>query len=173
MDRERIVIAEILRPRGNRGEVLAKSESDVAGRFEHLKHAHARLADGSDVLVNIESAWNHKAGWVLKFMGVDSISAAERFRGADLWLPLAERGTLVEGEFFRSDLIGCKVLDRASGKRVGVVERWHQYGGGPPLMEVNVGERELLIPFVTSICVDVDLVGGTISVDLPEGLLEL
>ena len=173
MDRERVVIAEILRPRGNRGEVLAKSESDVAGRFECLKRAHARLADGSDVIVNIESAWNHKAGWVLKFMGVDSISAAERFRGADLWLPLAERGTLAQGEFFRSDLMGCTVVERATGNAVGVVEGWQQYGGGPPLMQVHVGEQDVLIPFVSSICLQVDLANGTISVDLPEGLLEL
>jgi 16S rRNA processing protein RimM len=173
MDRERVVIAEILRPRGNRGEVLAKSESDVAGRFEHLKRVHARLADGSDVLVNIESAWNHKTGWVLKFMGIDSISAAERFRGADLWLPLAERGTLPEGEFFRSDLIGCKVVERASGKCIGTVKAWQQHGGGPPLMEVNAGKQEVLIPFVSSICLEVNLARSTISVDLPEGLLDL
>jgi 16S rRNA processing protein RimM len=173
MDRERVIIAEILRPRGNRGELLAKSESDVAGRFEQLKRAHARLVDGSDVLLNIESAWSHKTGWVLKFVGIDSISAAERFRGADLWLPLAERGALGQGEFFQSDLIGCNLVERATGKCLGVVEGWQQYGGGNLLMEVNIGGRPVLIPFVSSICVEMDIAGRTISVDLPQGLLDL
>ena len=171
MDRERVVIAEILRARGNRGEVLAKSQTDIPGRLQALQNATARLTDGSDVAVEITAAWEHKGDWVLKFRGVDSIDAAERFRTAELWVPLASRGALGEGEFFQSDLIGCRVLDKKSGARVGVVEGWQQYGG-PPLMEVNCGEREVLVPFVSSAC-EVDLPARTIRVDLPEGLLDL
>lgn len=172
MDRDRVVIAEILRPRGNRGEVLAKSNTDVPGRLEHLKQAQVRLADGSDITVDVENAWTHKGEWVFKFSGVDSINAAERFRGADLWLPLAERGAAGKGEFFQSDLIGCSVIEKASGKYLGSVAGWQQYGG-PPLMEIKAGERLVLIPFVKAICCDVDVAGRTIVVDVPEGLLEL
>ncbi len=43
------MIAEILRPRGNRGELLAISQTDVPGRIESLKSGTVRLADGSDV----------------------------------------------------------------------------------------------------------------------------
>ena len=171
MERDRVVIAEILRPRGNRGEVLARSTTDVPGRLEHLKQAQVCLANGSDVAIELEQAWTHKGDWVLKFSGVDSIDAAERFRGADVWVPLNERGTLGEGEFFQSDLIGCHVVERGSGKPVGVVCGWQQYGGAP-LLEVKVGEREVLIPFVRPIC-EVNLSAGTIGVDPPEGLLDL
>jgi 16S rRNA processing protein RimM len=172
MDLERVVIAEILRPRGNRGEVLAKSQTDVSGRFENLRHAVARLADGSDVPVEIAAAWTHKGDWVLKFAGIDSIDAAERFRRADLWVSLPNRGTLPEGEFFQADLIGCMVTEAATGKHLGVVAGWQQYGG-PPLMEVSVDGREVLIPFVGPICRHIDLTARTITVELPEGLLDL
>ncbi len=171
MDRARVVIAEIVRPRGNRGELIVISQTDVPGRIELLKSATARLADGSDVPVEIAEAWQHKGDWVLKFAGIDSIDAAQRFRGADLWVPFAGRGTLPEGDFFVSDLIGCCVLDNATGERLGVVKGWQQYGG-PPLMEVTVGEREVLVPFGSPMC-NVDLAARTIRVDLPEGLLEL
>lgn len=167
-----MVIAEILRPRGNRGEVLAKSQSDVPGRLENLKGAIARLTDGSDVPVEIAEAWVHKGEWVLKFAGVDSIDAAERFRRADLWVSLPDRGTLPEGEFFQADLVGCAVSDGATGKYLGTVAGWQHYGG-TPLMEVRVDEREVLIPFVGSICRHVDLAARTITVELPEGLLDL
>ncbi|HJY05646.1 MAG TPA: hypothetical protein VJ323_04975, partial [Bryobacteraceae bacterium] len=89
---DRVVVAEILRPRGNRGEVLAESLTDVPGRLETLKQARARLANGSDVSVEIEQTWRHKELWVVKFAGVGSIDEAEQFRGADLWIPLSERG---------------------------------------------------------------------------------
>jgi 16S rRNA processing protein RimM len=67
MDRERVVIAEVLRPRGNRGEIVAKSQTDVPGRLENLKSAVARLTDGSDVPIEIAEAWPHRGEWVLKF----------------------------------------------------------------------------------------------------------
>jgi 16S rRNA processing protein RimM len=172
MDLERVVIAEILRPRGNRGEVLAKSQTDVPGRLENLKRAVARLADGSDVPVEIAAAWAHKGDWVLKFVGIDSIDAAERFRRAELWVSLPNRGTLPEGEFFQTDLVGCTVTDAATGRCLGAVAGWQQYGG-PPLMEVSVDGREVLIPFVGDICRHIDLAARTITVELPEGLLDL
>ncbi len=172
MDRDRIVIAEILRPRGNRGELLAQCQSDIPGRLEHLKQAQARLTGGSDVAIEISEAWAHGADWVLKFEGVDSIDAAERFRGAEVWVQLQDRASLPDGEFFQSDLVGCNVIDSMTGKSLGVVEGWHEFGGRP-LMAVSVNGREVLIPFVSAICPEVDLDRRTIRVELPEGLLEL
>jgi 16S rRNA processing protein RimM len=166
-----LVVAEIGRPRGNRGELIARPQTDVPGRMENLKRAQARLTDGTDVAVEIEAAWVHKEDWILKFAGVDSIGAAERFRGADLWIPESERGTLPEGDFFESDLIGCAVIDQATGERLGEVEGFAYYGG-PPLMELTVVDRPVLIPFANSLC-QVDLAARTIRVDVPDGLLEL
>lgn len=171
MDRERVVIAEILRPRGNRGEVCARSQTDVPGRLEGLKGCHVQLADGSDVDVCLAEAWVHRGDWVLKFDGVDTISEAERFRGADLWVPLAERGQLEDGDWFRSDLMECAVVDGRTGRVLGKVEGWQQYGGSP-LIEVSIDGREVLIPFVPSIC-EVKLADRAVVVSVPDGLLEL
>jgi 16S rRNA processing protein RimM len=171
MDDSRVVIAEILRERGNRGEVTARCLSDVPGRLEQLKRAQVRLSDGADRDVEIEEAWEHKGDWVLKFFGVDSIEAAEAFRGADVWVPPSERAELPPGEFFQSDLTGCEVVDNLSGRCLGKVEGWHQFGGAP-LMELTVDGRETLIPFVSSQC-QVDLTARVIRLDLLDGLLNL
>lgn len=171
MDRQKVVVAEFVRPRGNRGELIARSTTDIPGRLESLKQANASWSDGSSVPVEIAEAWMHKGDWVLKLTGVDSIDAAERFRGADLWVPIAERATLPEGEFFRSDLIDCRVIDRSNAECLGLLQGWQEFGGAP-LMEVAANGREWLIPFVPANCL-VDLVARTIQVDLPEGLLEL
>ena len=167
-----MVIADVIRPRGNRGEVLVRSLTDVPGRLERLKWAQAQLADGSDVPVEIERAWVHRGEWVLKFAEVDSIGDAERFRGANIWVSAEQRGELPEGEFFQSDLIGCVVVDAASGSELGAVEGFEECGG-PPLMQVTVDGREVLIPFVSAICREVDLAARRIQVELPDGLLDL
>jgi 16S rRNA processing protein RimM len=169
---DRVVVGTIVRPRGNRGELLVESQSDVPGRFEQLKRAQARLPDGRDIAVEIADAWLHDGQWVLKFAGIDSIDAAQRFRGADLWIPPEQRGQLREGEFFESDLIGCLLVDAATGAELGRLDGW-QACGGPPLMQVTVDGREVLIPFVPAVCREIDLAGRTIRVELPEGLLDL
>ena len=172
MDADRIVIADILRARGVRGEVLAKSQTDVPGRFQSLKGVQVRLADGRDLSLQLESAWEHKGDWVLKFRDIDDMDSAERLRGAELWVSPQERGQLAEGEYFQSDLLGCQVVEKATGKALGVVAGWQQYGG-PPLLQVKCGESEVLIPFVSAICRDVDLSARLVRVELPEGLLDL
>lgn len=152
--------------------MLVKSQTDVPGRLEELKDARATLADGADVPIEITESWVHDGHWVLKFDGVDSIAEAERFRGADVWIAAEQRGTLPAGEFFESDLIGCVLVDTASGAELGRVDGWLACGG-PPLMQSTVNGREVLIPFVLAICREVDLAVRTIRVELPPGLLDL
>jgi 16S rRNA processing protein RimM len=172
---ERVVLAELHRPRGIRGEIVARSLTDAPGRLQALKAAWVQFADGSDREVTLEEAWEHKGDWVFKFAGVDSANDAERFRGADLWVPRSQRAPLPDGEFYESDLTGCRVRDSESGQLIGTVTGWQHYGG-PRLMEVKRAAeagRELLVPFVPAICRKVDLEARTIYVALPEGLLDL
>jgi 16S rRNA processing protein RimM len=169
--RERVVVAEILKPRGIRGELLARSQTDIPGRLEALRRAQAHLRNGDDVAVELEKAWRHKDDWVLKFAGVDSIEQADVFRAAELWVPMAERGGLPSGEFFQSDLLGLSVVEAATGRELGVVEDV-QHFGGPPLLVLTVEGREVLIPLAPAIC-EVDLAGKVVRVTLPDGLLEL
>jgi 16S rRNA processing protein RimM len=168
---ERVIVAEIQKPRGIRGELTARSQTDIPGRLESLRQAHAHLANGEDVAVELTAAWQHKDDWVLKFAGVDSIEQADRFRDAELWVPPAERGELPPGEFFQADLVGLPVIDAASDRRLGVVEDLQQYGG-PPLLVLTYEGREVLIPFVPAIC-NVDTAAKVIRATLPDGLLEL
>jgi 16S rRNA processing protein RimM len=118
----------------------------------------------------VEEVWEHSGELVFKFRGVNSISDAEKLRGAEVQVPRAERVELEPGEYFHSDLIGCEVRERASGRVVGKVTNFEEYGG-PPLLEIDGGR--MLIPFVKAICVDIRPEVKLIQVDLPEGLEDL
>jgi 16S rRNA processing protein RimM len=110
---------------------------------------------------------------VFKFRGVDTISEAERLRGREVRIPLASRLVLPPGEYYQSDLVGCEVVERATGAPVGRVRKW-QEAGGPALLEVEgVSGEEILVPFASSICVEIDVERRRILVDLPEGLKDL
>lgn len=77
------------------------------------------------------------------------------------------------GEYYQSDLIGCAVFDRATGDSIGTVAAFQEIGA--PVLEVSggAGSEPLLIPFARAICVEIDIEGRRIVVDLPEGLKEL
>ena len=164
-----MVVAELHKPRGIRGELIGRSLTDIPGRFKSLQQAQAHLRTGEDVPVELSSAREHQGDWLFKFAGVDSIEQADRFRGAELWVPATERAELPSGEFFQSDLIGLQVV--AGEKTLGAVEDLQQYGG-PPLLVLTYEGREVMIPFVPEIC-RVDLAERVIHATLPDGLLEL
>jgi 16S rRNA processing protein RimM len=119
---------------------------------------------------HVEEVWDHERTLVFKFRGVDSITDAEKLRGAEVQVPMAERIALEPGEYFHSDVIGCEVRESGSGRLVGHVTRFEEYGG-PPLIEIDGGR--LLIPFVKAICVDIRPELKRIEVELPAGLEDL
>jgi len=155
------------RPRGNRGELTAESLSGRPERFARLREVRL-LGDGA--LYHVDEVWNHDGLLIFKFRGVDSITDADRLRGAEVQVPMAERIALDPGEYFQSEIIGCEVRERGSGRVVGRVTRFEEYGG-PPLLSIDGGR--LLIPFIKAICVDIRPEERRIEVELPEGLEDL
>jgi 16S rRNA processing protein RimM len=158
-------VAALGRPWGNRGELTAVSLSSKPDRFARLKQVRLMGAAGS--IHEVEQVREHDGALLFKFRGIDSISDAEPLRGAEVQVPLSERVTLDPDEYFHSDLIGCEVRERASGRVVGRVTNFEEYGG-PPLLEIDGGR--MLIPFVKAICADIRPAERLILADIPEGL---
>ena len=122
--------------------------------------------------MEVEHTWVHGDHLIFKFKGVDTISDAEKLRGADVLIPIEERAEIPEDEYYQSDLVGCEVIGH-DGHIIGIVESW-QETGGPPLVEVKKPNgKDLLIPFAKSIFTKIDLERRKIEVHLPEGLEDL
>jgi len=162
-----VAIAVLGKTRGNRGELTAFPLSGKPERFEALQEV---FLFGSGTRYEVESTWFHLGTLIFKFRGVDTISEAELLSGAEVRVPLEQRTPLDPGEFFQDDLVGCQVIDRQTGQTLGKVSGWQDGGGPGGLLAVDGG---LLIPFVRSICVEIDPAAKRISVDLPQGLKDL
>ena len=166
-----MAIAQLGKTRGNRGEVTAVALSSKPERYQALQEVFLYAPDGSagGEKYEIESTWFHGGTLVFKFRGVDTISDAELLYGREVRIPVSQRTTLDEGEYFQSDLIGCEVVDKRTGESMGRVTAWDE-GGGAGLLVVD---NNLLIPFARSICVEIDPAAKRIAVELPEGLKDL
>jgi 16S rRNA processing protein RimM len=163
---EWVTVALLGKTRGNRGEVTAFALSGKPERYQALQEV---FLFGTGERFEVESTWFHSGALIFKFRGVDTISDAERLAGAEVRVPMSERMPLEAGEFYQSDLLGCDVVDRRTGDRLGRVSGWEE-GGGAGLLVVD---EDLLIPFVRAICVEIDPAARRIAVELPEGLKDL
>ncbi len=155
------------------GEFVVVPFSDHPERFERLDRVFL-FGDGPVRKFEMEAFEMEGVRWasgslLFKFRGIDSISAAEPWRGAEVRIPRQERLELEPGEFYLSDLVGCEVVERATGQSLGQVTALDD-GGCSGLLRVG---PDLLIPFVRSICVVIDADAKRIEVDLPEGLKDL
>lgn len=165
-DQEWVTIALLGKPRGNRGELTAISFSSKPERFDSLERI---FLSGHTDPFEIEEIWEHKGALVFKLAGIDSITEAEKYKGCEVRVPVAERTPLDPGEYYDSDLIGCDVIDRATGQSLGKVTGLQDAGGGGLLV---IGDG-LLFPFATGLCKVIDIHNRRIEVDVPAGLLEL
>jgi len=160
-----VLLARLTRARGNKGELTAQAFFDHRERFDAVR----RVLVG-DTEYELESVWYHRDQPVFKFKGVDSIGDAERLAGLEVSVLEVQRFPLPEGEYYLSDLVGCRMLEDASGRVVGVVTGWEETGG-PAVLDIDEGR--VSVPFAKSIVKSVDLRSREIRVDLPEGLEEL
>jgi 16S rRNA processing protein RimM len=168
VDQEWVAIGRLWRTRGNRGELLGELDSSDPGREQKLKEVALEM-DGRRQEVKVEEVWRHDGRPVFKFVGIDSISDAEKWEGAELLVPASEVEPPEEGAYSYAELVGCRVV---GDQELGVVMEVEEYGGAP-LLKVEAGDgREVLIPFARSICTEIDVASKTIRVELPEGLLE-
>ena len=170
-DQAFITVARVVRAQGRRGEVAADLHTDFPERFADRKQLSALAPDGSRRSLQLEEFWLHKGRVVLKFAGVDSITAAEALAGYEVQVSMEQRAPLPEGAAYISDLVGTSLYD--GGQLVGKVSDVQAGAGAAPLLVVKVGQRELLVPFVTEFVKSFDVHGKRLEMVLPAGLLEL
>jgi 16S rRNA processing protein RimM len=165
-----VTVGRIGKPHGIRGEVTIEVRTDEP-ELRFAPGTTLKRERGSDLVVS-DFHW-HSGRVLLKFLGVDSRSAAEELRNSILTVERADTEVPKEtDEYYDSNLMGCRV-QTVAGEALGhVIDVLHL-----PSQEVLVvrsegeGSPEFLIPFVESIVPSVDLGAKLITVDPPVGLL--
>jgi len=167
-----VVIARIVKARGIKGEVTCVLETDFPERFASLEVVTLWMPDGARLNLKVEDHWFHNDRVILKFEGYDTMTAAQGLAGGRLVIAEPDVVPLEEGRFFERQVIGSEVAT-SDGRRLGQVASVMRTGGTDVLVLKSEDGRERLIPFANEICVDVNLEAKRITIDPPEGLLDL
>jgi 16S rRNA processing protein RimM len=162
-----VCVAQIGGAHGIRGEVRLRSFTEdpaaVAG------YGPLQTEDGTRAFV-IEAVRPAKDSLVVRLAGVTDRNEAEKLRGIALYISRERLPALVDEEtFYHADLIGLAVVDK-NGAALGKVTAIHNFGAGDLLEVQPAAGASVLLPFTDATVPQLDLTGGRIIADPPEGL---
>jgi 16S rRNA processing protein RimM len=162
-----VPVGRVLKTHGVRGEIKVLAYGETLGGMEagekllviqgveQRQLTLARLRSGT-------------RGWIAEFEEIENIDEARKFTGMDLLVDKDRLPPLPAGEYYHFQLIGLSVVTK-EGDPLGTLSAIFQTGGNDVYVVASEG-KELLIPAIEDVVCEVDLAGGKVTVDLPEGL---
>jgi 16S rRNA processing protein RimM len=165
---ELVVVGRIGPPHGVRGEVVVQPFTDSPDE----RFAPGRTLQTSGEALTVASSRWQGSRLIVEFTGIAHRDDAQALRGTELLVPAGSRPALDDpDEFYDTDLIGL-AASTVDGVALGPV-RDVVHAPAADYLVIEVDGRERLVPFVAAIVPSVDVAGGRVVVDPPEGLLDL
>ncbi len=158
MQSEYLLIGEITRPQGVRGEMRVRPYTDDPMRFEDLDEVYVKRGDKYEARGITFVRLNSDDVVIIRMDGVSDANAVEALRGEKLYVDREHAVELPEDADFIVDLIGCRVTDD-EGNDYGKITDVMQPGGND--VYVISGKRgEVLVPALKSVVISVDTKAG-------------
>jgi 16S rRNA processing protein RimM len=166
---ERICVARIGAAHGVKGEV--KLWSFTADPAAVKDYGPLESEDGT-LQVEIEALRPAKDHLVARLSGVRDRDAAARLTNVDLYVPRDRLPAPAPEEFYHADLIGLRA-ESPEGAALATIVGIHDFGAGDLLELRPLGRSStVLMPFTAATVPVVDIAGGRIVIDPPEGLFK-
>lgn len=140
-----ITIGVVRGVHGLDGRLRVESLSSETTHFRRLRRVRLESNDEEREYA-VEAVEDHAGGVLMKLQGIDSKAAATDVVGADVVVPRRRAARRRRGEYYATDLVGCRVTQ--GRETVGTVASVVSTGASD-LLEVRRPNGELvLIPFV-------------------------
>ncbi|TVT51411.1 ribosome maturation factor RimM [Amycolatopsis rhizosphaerae] len=167
-----VVVGRVAKAHGIRGELAVDVRTDSPEeRFREGGSLLARRRDGSTRPLTIAAARAHSGRLLVTFEQIRSRDDAEALRGALLLADTADLPPTEDpDEFYDHELEGLRA-ELTDGTVAGTVQEIVHAPGGE-LLSLDREGRTVLVPFVRQIVPVVDVAGGRVVLDPPEGLLD-
>lgn len=174
---ERIKIGKITAPVGLKGEVRILSFSEDPYRFEDLEYVY--YSDGQKA--GIQNVRYKGTQVILKLEGIEDRNASEAARGRELFMDAEDLPELEDGQYYVRDIVGFSVVS-VDGEVLGelkdvLTDRAQDLYVVSPVRTDGADhpekKKDLLIPGAGEIIRSVDIEDKVITVDLPDGLIDL
>lgn len=164
-------LGHVAKTHGFKGILSIKIDSDDPEYYSTIK---SLLIENNSSLTPFfieEFQYNNNGFAKIKLEDIDSSDSARPLLGKSIYLPLELLPKLDADQFYFHEIIGYQVIDNKEGSLgtiTNVIDDTPQ-----PILEINTGNTEVLIPIVDEFIERVDKTQGIIFTKCPEGLISL
>jgi len=168
---ELIPVGRVRRPTGIKGAVLVEVYTGEPDRFAGVDSVF--LDDREFRIVDRGRSGNAAK---LTFEGINSIERAQELRDREVSVPEDSLGPAPEGKYYHYELLEADVVD-TNGKILGTVHEIIETGSNDVLLvrtsnSESSKPKEILIPVIDGVLVELDRDTNSLIVDPPPGLLD-
>jgi 16S rRNA processing protein RimM len=166
--KDHVLIGEIVGVHGIKGTSKIRSYAESLSLFKPGSAIAVRERGGQEKSLEIVWVKPHTGAALIAFKGINERRQAQALIGAELFVPKDELPELEEDSYFWFDLIGMAVYTTA-GEYLGRIESIIETGSNDVYV-VQDNQKEVLIPALESVVIDIDTKAKRMQVILPEGL---
>jgi 16S rRNA processing protein RimM len=173
MSEKLYTVGKIVNTHGIRGELKIIPQTDFPElRFE--KGSELVIVDpaGNTTPVVVEASRLHKNMYLVKFKQFDNINQVEKYKGSLLKVEEKFLAELDEDEYYYHEIIGCKVVTEEGQELGTIVEILSPGANDVWVVKPPRGKgKQLLLPYIDDVVLNVDVPAKTVQVRLMEGLV--
>ncbi len=163
-----LAVGSLRRSHGIRGDFLLDITTDFP---ERLKPGIQVYVGEKKQALKITRRRPHTEGLILGFEGISNPEQAAKYRAQTIYVLADNRPPLPEGEYYHHQIIGLNVVDEA-GAALGVITEIIETGANDVYVVKGADEREILLPALKEVLLDINLDTKTMRVHLLPGLVE-
>ncbi|HSG41794.1 MAG TPA: ribosome maturation factor RimM [Anaerolineales bacterium] len=159
-------VGYLRRPHGLKGEIIMDLHTDFPERMKQGREMFVGDKHKQVILANVRP---HQKGVLVKFEYIDTPEDAGLYRNQ--WVYVQTKDVpLPEGKHYKHELIGLNVVDESDNPLGELVEILETGANDVYVVRDDAG-KEILLPNIPSVILDLDVGRGLLKVHLLEGLL--
>lgn len=157
-----LLLGEIVKPQGIRGEVKVRHYTDDPQRFCALKNVYVKQGEAYRSLsVNAARVQNNDV--FLKLDGVNDRNQAEEMRGLELWIDREHAAPLDEEQVYIADILGACAYDTKGcpiGRLTDVITT-----NPTPVLVFDTQNGTMMMPMLKQVVLEIDIENEKIMLD--------
>ena len=162
MKQDYLLLGEIVRPQGIRGEVKVRHYTDDPERFYDLDVVFLKRGESYDEMT-VTDARVQGDDVYLKLEGIDDRNEAEKLRNIQLWVDRDNAVELGEDEVFIADSLGAKAFD-TKGNQLGILKDVLT-PGGVDVFVLKTPKGTLMFPALKEVLLEMNADEGRLVLD--------
>ena len=108
----------------------------------------------------------------MRFSQIADINMAEKYKNQVIYAERKILGELPEGMYYIADLIGLDIVTE-DGEKIGTVSDVFNTGSNDIYEVKREGKKNLLLPVIDDVVLNINVEGGKITVRMMDGLEDL